>query len=291
MLLRTKILTVTALVVAVPLGAISFAVYSKQRFVADIDNLSTITIAIRNHTLADMVHDGLRSDVYSALMAKEIGRSKQQVETDLAEKAKVFETAVGENKALPLSADVLAAINGVEAPLNDYVATARKVVGLALTDRPAALLAVPEFDKKFDALETSMEAAGARIEAASLQMKQQAESFSAMATLASWLSLAAFLVSSAILLFFNLLGLLRPLARIEGSMHALAGEKLDFEIPYLKQKDEIGAMAGALEVFRQTALQRDGLRREQETARESGARNWANWQMPLIVMFPPSSML
>ncbi len=271
MLLRTKIIIVSIVAVIGPIAEITFSLLSNQRITDNVGQMESVTTAVRNHTIADMVHDGLRSDVYAALLSKDIGRTRQQVETDLSEKAKVFDTAITENKALPLPPDVLAAIKEVEAPLNDYVATARKLIETAMTDRAAALVALPDFDKKFDALELSMEAAGAKIEAAAITIGDNAQNFLANASMLGWSGLVLILGTSAILILFNTFGLLRPLRSIETSMRVLADNKLDEAIPYTGKSDEIGNMARSIEVFRQTALQRAALQLEQEMARERHA--------------------
>ena len=57
-----------------------------------------------------------------------------------------------------------------------------------------------------------------------------------------------------ITLFVMTRRVLRPLGRITGAMERIANNELDTEVPGAKRKDEIGAMAGAVEVFRQNGL-------------------------------------
>lgn len=49
-------------------------------------------------------------------------------------------------------------------------------------------------------------------------------------------------------------GVLRPIVRMTGVMKGLAGGELNSEIPSLKRTDEVGAMARAVEVFKENAL-------------------------------------
>ncbi|KQP83264.1 chemotaxis protein [Methylobacterium sp. Leaf117] len=66
---------------------------------------------------------------------------------------------------------------------------------------------------------------------------------------------------------FVLYGVTRPIARITGAMAAVAGGDLAREIPYSSSRNEIGAMAAALAVFRDNLLETETLRQQQE-ARE-----------------------
>lgn len=56
----------------------------------------------------------------------------------------------------------------------------------------------------------------------------------------------------------------RPIVKMTGSMGDLAKGNLETDIPSLGQKDEIGKMADAVEVFKNNAIETDRLRREQK---------------------------
>ncbi|UIK03826.1 methyl-accepting chemotaxis protein [Neorhizobium galegae] len=59
----------------------------------------------------------------------------------------------------------------------------------------------------------------------------------------------------------------RPIRNITKSMTVLAAGDTDSDIPYSERADEIGSMAGAVEVFRQTALAKIAADEERETTR------------------------
>ncbi len=61
-------------------------------------------------------------------------------------------------------------------------------------------------------------------------------------------------------------GITRPLQLITGAMKALAGGKLDVEVPGVGRRDEVGEMAEAVEVFKSNAAARVGLEAEQKQA-------------------------
>ena len=66
---------------------------------------------------------------------------------------------------------------------------------------------------------------------------------------------------------FVLRGIAAPISRITSSMRQLAAGDTDNEIPFSGRSDEIGAMAAAVEIFRQAAISNRQLEREAEEAR------------------------
>ncbi|MBK8159855.1 MAG: methyl-accepting chemotaxis protein [Rhodospirillaceae bacterium] len=64
------------------------------------------------------------------------------------------------------------------------------------------------------------------------------------------------------------LGVIRPIIRMTGTMTQLAAGQSEIEIPSSGRGDEIGAMARAVEVFRNNARENEALRRKQEESRQ-----------------------
>jgi methyl-accepting chemotaxis protein len=66
-------------------------------------------------------------------------------------------------------------------------------------------------------------------------------------------------------------GVLRPIVGMTGAMQRLAGGELDSEIPSLGRKDEVGAMARAVEVFKENALRVQSIEAERGLAASKAA--------------------
>jgi len=85
-------------------------------------------------------------------------------------------------------------------------------------------------------------------------------------------------VSAAVLAFIAAgllgvaLGVVRPIVRMTGTMQKLATGDLAADIPFAHRQDEVGSMAGALEVFKQGAIENSRLREEQLQSEEDAAR-------------------
>ncbi len=94
-----------------------------------------------------------------------------------------------------------------------------------------------------------------------------------MAPLRTLTTVLAVAVAVTLAVVLPLLGLLilrlvaRPITGMTGAMTALSAGRLDVEIPGLERRDEIGAMAAALEVFKRNAQEIARLQAEQERLR------------------------
>jgi methyl-accepting chemotaxis protein len=88
--------------------------------------------------------------------------------------------------------------------------------------------------------------------------------FQQIEQVALWLTAAA-LAIGAILAFFLARSIVAPVTAITRSMQRIAGGDLTSEIPARNRRDEIGAMAAALSVFRDALAQNRALEQEAES--------------------------
>ncbi|MDZ4673623.1 MAG: PAS domain-containing protein, partial [Gemmatimonadota bacterium] len=111
--------------------------------------------ALQHHMQGDMMHDGLKGDVYRAQYARDQRDATLQ---EVAEHAASFRAALAANDSLPLPASIRTALAGVQAPLDRYIALADPIVRLAFQDLPAARGRLASFDAAFNELEVQQEA-------------------------------------------------------------------------------------------------------------------------------------
>ena len=78
---------------------------------------------------------------------------------------------------------------------------------------------------------------------------------------------AVALAVSALAFWIIIAGVSRPLKTITAIMQTLARGVTDFEVPFRGRKDEIGSIAGAVEIFRQSAIDKHRLERAAEANR------------------------
>ncbi|MDO6966893.1 methyl-accepting chemotaxis protein [Rhizobium alvei] len=96
---------------------------------------------------------------------------------------------------------------------------------------------------------------------------QQARQYATEATIVSVVAGLLMTVIAVGAMGLAIFGIARPIGRITEAMRRLADGQTDLVIPYAGKHDEIGAMAGSVEVFRQAALRNRELEREAEEAR------------------------
>ena len=95
----------------------------------------------------------------------------------------------------------------------------------------------------------------------------RAEQASAIRTTLLMLGVAVLIALGAMVFCF--LGVSQPIARMTSAMRRLAGGDTEAEIPYGGRRDEIGAMSGAVQVFRENLVRTRQLEAETALARAS----------------------
>jgi methyl-accepting chemotaxis protein len=82
------------------------------------------------------------------------------------------------------------------------------------------------------------------------------------------LGTAAILIGAIVLAFLLGRGLSRPLAAITAVMNRLSGGEIDVTIPGSERRDELGTMAGAVDVFRRGMIEARSMRETQEASKQ-----------------------
>lgn len=107
------------------------------------------------HMEADMMHDALRADVMSAILAGD-DESKKLARADVAEHAKLFRDNLAENERSATDTGSSRAIASLGPTLDKYISEATRLVELGTTSPDAARAAMPGFLVVFGQLETGM---------------------------------------------------------------------------------------------------------------------------------------
>jgi len=112
--------------------------------------------ALRNHLSGDMMHDALRADVLSALLA--------QNHTELIEAAKemhqhadAFRKLLVANQSLPLPPAIKAALETCGPQLESYIQSAEKMFETAQRNKKSAVAGFPSFRAEFVKMEAIQE--------------------------------------------------------------------------------------------------------------------------------------
>jgi methyl-accepting chemotaxis protein len=161
--------------------------------------------------------------------------------------------------------------NAMAKTLKDYTAAATQVINM-YSNAAYALIFVENTQHAFDAFAKEQAELDATVEKEKSDLVDRVRSEAQHARI---VFIVATLIAAVIAIGASLsLGSLiaRPVVEIAAVLRRLAGGELDIETPFAEQRDEIGAIAQALGVFKETALAATKLTAERERQREQQAQ-------------------
>jgi len=194
--LRLLLLIATSLLTALIVSLVSYV--GNTRMSAAVNDNAVSMTALRNHMEADMMHDALRADVYSAMLVG-LGKSTgtaAEVRDSINEHATHFREVLEKNLKLPVNPTIKSALEHIKPSLDTYIAAAERIVGLALDNPDSAQRELGTFNAAFSQLEEQMAALSELIESNTRDTSQATESAIRNANIA----LGAVLLASLLLL-------------------------------------------------------------------------------------------
>jgi methyl-accepting chemotaxis protein len=153
--LKLAALALVGVLLVVACGASGF--YGVSNVDEAMDEAVVYAGALRNHGVADMLHDTIRADVFGLLVASELGQDDalRHERSELAAHARELPERLATLSAVP-DPEIARAAGEALAAARAYVALAQEVGDLVLADRAAGRARVGEVDRAFDALEQPM---------------------------------------------------------------------------------------------------------------------------------------
>ncbi len=268
--IKNRLLAISVVAVAVVLLIAQLGFFGLRRSNAGLDTSITATAAVLHQKHADMMHDALRSDVLFAILTGPNGSAadRNTVKQDLEDHAASFESSIAELQALSLPPQIREQVNAVVPPLNAYLASAREIVGLALTSSEEGRKKLPDFMVAFSELEDSMGALGEQIESSGSAVGTEIQETNKLVKGVLLMGAALAAVALAVITRSISGSISRPLTEVKQGLGQMAGGNLDTPIQGTHRLDEIGEIAKALEVLRDTLLKA----REQEEELTQGAQ-------------------
>jgi len=240
---RNRIILLAALGLGGVLVGAGFSSVTLQSLSQLLEQSVTIGTAVRHHMESDMMHDALRGDVQSALLASSPGEV-QSARDDAREHAANFLAQARANAELSLRADLARDVRAALPLIEAYGRDAQSLIDLAGTDREAALAGRGAFQRSFEqvearnaALSQTLEAEFGRIDAATRTEVQNATRQILMVAFLSALGLLA----AAMFLVRSLLGSLTNAVTVANDIR---DGKLDSRMK--ETQDEFGHLARAL---------------------------------------------
>jgi methyl-accepting chemotaxis protein len=274
-----KVFIAPALITVFMLGmaAVSHQGASQQRVALDAIAGPTIAKTGAAEAAADaanMVHVNLFRLISWAANSneeKKIKESTQRVEQSFGNVAR-FLDQLGGFAMVDAERDALQA---VRTALGAYREAAKNVIDMAAADAASALLFMMEAEQKFDVLQAEIEHMDEVRDQETAKTLAQTESDADAASVLFFSLLGIALVLAAVVTALIARLIARPIVGMTTAMTALANGDKQTDVTGAERKDEIGAMAKAVLVFKENMLRADALAAEQEqerAAKEARAR-------------------
>jgi methyl-accepting chemotaxis protein len=273
--IQHKIIIASLAIFALSGGAAGVGIWSTSTLTGDGADVNRTAQILRNHMQADMMHDALRADVLSALLASNpaAGIAVDDVKKDLAEHVASFRESIAANKSLATDAAIQDALGKVEAPLLTYIDAATAIVDEAAKDPKAAMKSLPDFQAQFSKLETAMEQAGDSVEAVSEKVTAGSQAMSETIGVLMKVIFGITVLFALGVFLLSRKSVTKPIRDLATDMKSLANGNTDIDCTGVGRKDEIGAMAAAVEVFRKAAIDNKRLSEQAEAARIQGEKD------------------
>ncbi|WP_448188567.1 methyl-accepting chemotaxis protein [Azospirillum sp. sgz301742] len=175
-------------------------------------------------------------------------------------------------RALPLTDGERALLVDIEKRLDAYAKAVDQMNEMASIDRLIAIPLMANVDDQFKALTDKVLAAQAAIEQSTSKATQDTRDAASSARTNFALVMAALLaamMAAGLVLARTITG---PLRRLSDTTTELAAGRLDAAVDGVWMKNEIGAMARALQVFQDNAREVESLKIEQERQKQEAER-------------------
>jgi methyl-accepting chemotaxis protein len=266
----TVIATVSALAV------IAFCYSSLDGF-ADLQGanrqLQSIAQIVRRHMQGDMMHDAINSDLLTARLAKITGAPAKIEEAfkEFGDHAEDFQKNFKANMAEDLPPEIKAEMDKVQPALDAYIAAGRAAfTALKNGDYPAAQLAA--FEEKFDFLEGANASLGDNLLKWADASREASEQDSQVAKGWSMALAGLALLFAVVIPFYARAAIFTPLRRMQQTMSRIVSGHADTEVPYIRQQNELGAVAASVDVFRQNIVRMNEMAAQQRQQDEAAQR-------------------
>lgn len=162
--ISTKLWLLCSLLIFNSLTIGALVIYDSKILFSQLHKVSDVQLpSVRNMTLVDMYHDGIRANVYRALATSEKSTSKEieEIETDFKEMSEKISNHLEAILKLDLGSDTKQKIISAKPAIVEYVNSARTVFDFAITQKKSnAINHLPDFNEKFEALEKGLEVLG-----------------------------------------------------------------------------------------------------------------------------------
>jgi methyl-accepting chemotaxis protein len=274
--LTTRVSSAPFLVLALTIALLFLAEQQSSSSLKAMDDIHQ-SAAERRDRIGDLlaIAYAVHSDVSRHLALVESGTSEAKLADILKAIDRRMTEARGSVAGLKGGAggDIIDDIDGRFA---SYAKAVTQMNDMAQSDRLIAIPLMSHVDKQFAELAGRIVAAQTAIEAAAVADAEATRVAAQASSRRFWVLVTAVLTVFIAMTLLVVRSITQPLGNLTRTMAALSQGQLDIAVDGVEARDEVGAMARALKVFKDNALEADELRRRQaRLAQEAEAEKLA----------------
>ncbi len=213
------------------------------------------------------------SDVSRHLALVDSGTSEAKLEALRTSIAGDFTKAGGLVDKLKADPTVNGAMADIQTRLASYAKAVAQMNDMAQSDRLIAIPLMSHVDKQFSEMAAKIDLAQKLIDEAASAAAQTTRDAADSATRRFWGITGGLMVVFVSITLLVVLSITGPLGHQVQAMRAISKGNLDVQVDGITAKDEVGSMARALKVFKESALEAEGLRSEQTRMAAAAEQN------------------
>ncbi|MBZ5763532.1 methyl-accepting chemotaxis protein [Rhizobium sp. VS19-DR104.2] len=251
---------------------VGFATYAVNQLQAINGNVADIAGNWLPSVTASMGMNVALGDMRVAYRDDVLFTSKEEIakaEAAIAAASTDFLDAKARYESYPMTDPEVAAIKEITETFGQYQSAGRDfiIASKANNDAQATSLLYQKMNPLGSAIGDDIDfLVNLNAKGAAKSFKDSQSAYSTTLTI-TYIAIAVALLIIGASIYFAFFGIARPIQAITRSMTHLAAGNTSTEIPFAGRADEIGEMAGAVEVFRQAALSNKRLEQEAEASR------------------------
>lgn len=251
--LRRKILSLVLVAGSLMIMAAGLSAYFFREVAMLLRSVQVQGEILSDFQYGDMIHDTLRGHVFEALLTAggDKTASPAKIADEVRSDAAAFRKTLVDNQQRA-SGTLIETLRAVTGPLEAYIRQSEALVALAARDRAQAVAQLPEFIKSFDRLTEQQDQVEDVIKEGMAATRTEADY---LISLAYW-AIATIILTAilGLLLAARLISrsITRPLTQCAAALDNITHGKQVAPLGFIAS-DEIGAIARAVEAYRQTA--------------------------------------
>ncbi len=168
--IKSTLMQFVGLVLMLLIGCNGWSLWQGHQFGIVVNEMHETNITVRRQMDSDMMHDGIRADVYRALLVsaqQTHAQHAQDIQKDIQEHTERLQKNMTENAKHPISLEVGKQLNDIQPSVTSYIQQAKAIINIAIQGQTVSPDQLAQFNAAFSKMEDDMEQLSDAIQAQS----------------------------------------------------------------------------------------------------------------------------